>query len=128
MTEEQKEKKQIPGAVSPQTQLPPDVPEEVKQSVQKTVSEFAMMSYAGPLPNPLIAKMTPEHLTTMINKSAEQDRRTDYLTFAYYFFSLAAILGLIVVLLYLGKDSLIVPIVIPILTFLAGFGIGRYKK
>lgn len=50
------------------------LPEEVQVSLR---TAFSMQSFSGRLPSPLLEKLTPEHIDSLIEGSREEDAR-DY--------------------------------------------------
>jgi hypothetical protein len=119
----------------------PEVPKEVKpaeiiekalESAPPGIKEQIMTIFAaerwGPFPNPLIAKLTPEHITKLIDCAEEESKRSHsrhrigrWQALIYFGLCLGFIVFLIVFLQ--NKEALLKDILIAILAFLGGGGV-----
>lgn len=110
------------------------LPEEVQVSLR---TAFSMQSFSGRLPSPLLEKLTPEHIDSLIEGSREEDARDYSLESSSRWFKLTYALfavGLFVFLtIFFGQknESLYVDIIKMLALFGGGFGAGfgfRAKK
>lgn len=115
--------KDNPETIDPEfiSDLPPEVREMVK---------FQLSSFTGKLPNPLINKLTPDHITNIIdNEKQEDNNRYKYAWSDRYFkaFYVVLVVGFLVFLItYLkSNDSeLLIKILEILVAFASGVGVG----
>jgi len=117
-----------------QEQLPT---EEILQRLPKGVREAVgiMMSVSGPVPNPLLGKITTQHISQLINnQEKENDRRfqTDREershNFKIFIVAIGAIIALTVFLVFMKEKDILMNIIAALFGFAGGFGVGRYFK
>jgi len=143
------EKKEESSTNKPSVVQPPkniasefDIPEEVladipledrnkiKSVFQKTI--FGMFS--GRVPNPIMDKITSDHITTLIKNADTHDQRDRRERVGIRYFQLAIIIIVLVfigLLVYVFKDNkdVMIGLISGLMGFGGGFGIGKlYKK
>ena len=113
------------------------IPEEILESIPveergKVVSiiKQSMFSSITKRSNPIAEKITSEHITQLITKSDEQDKRdrTERRSLRNYNLILLIIglgfIGFLIVFLQNDKE-LLIKIIVAIISFLGGFGLGK---
>ena len=110
------------------------IPEEF-QHLPPDIQRFMSASYVGPMPNPLYDKLTPEHITAIINAGVKEDeRRFKYFSSernykVFYFLSGLVVLALLTFFLLPYDKEMYTKIVEWTLVFASGSGVGRaFKK
>lgn len=125
---------------SSQEDLP--IPAEVFETLPKEVqvslkSMYSMQSFSGRAPSPLLEKLTPEHISSLIEGSMEENVRDYSLITSSRWFRLAYVLmgvGMFIFLTYFfgqSNESLYQDIIKMVVIFVGGFGVGlgfRSKK
>ena len=110
------------------------LPEEVQVSLK---SMYSMQSYSGRAPSPLLEKLTPEHITSLIEGSREENTRDYSLVSSSRWFRLTYVIigvGMFLFLTYFfgqSNESLYQDIIKMVVLFVGGFGAGlgfRSKK
>jgi len=110
------------------------LPEEVQVSLR---TAFSMQSFSGRPPSPLLEKLTPEHIDSLIEGSREENARDYSLVSSSRWFRLAYVIigvGLFLFVTYFfgqSNESLYVDIIKMLALFGGGFGAGfgfRAKK
>ena len=109
------------------------LPPEEKRVLTRAITSFTQ--YAGPMMNPLLRKITPEHIDKIIDHT-ESDSKRDHDTtrstrrfaFAYFVASLLALGFLVWFLTSSEETSLLQTIVTGILGFGGGFGVGKLTR
>lgn len=110
------------------------LPPELKQQILISMSSHRV----GSIPNPLVDKITPEHIAKVLDNVDKEDERnfkdqtvTRRYQFIYFVISLGFLAFLIVYLSGIDK-ALMVEVLKLILTFLSGVGVGfgilKYKE
>lgn len=118
------------------------VPEEVKEAIsklpeneRKTIIRSLTMSFRGvssPF-NPMVDKMTQEHITLTL-QNAEKESERDFKLISnqklYDFLLVVGALIFVLALCYVFRDNIssIKDILIPIATFVGGYGFGKNKR
>jgi hypothetical protein len=117
----------------------PDKPEIIENLPPeiKRVMEFglSMQRVSGPMPNPLLNKITPAHITTILDASDKEDQRNreerkgernhDYrILVTVFVFALLVIGGL----LYFNHPELVKFLITGAFGFAGGYGVGKYQK
>jgi hypothetical protein len=108
------------------------IPEEDRGRVASIIQQ-TMISGVMRRSNPIAEKITPEHITDIIDKSDKQDirDREDRKSDKRYNLTLI-ILGLIfigfLIVFLQSNEELLIKIIIGIVSFLGGFGFGRSGK
>lgn len=132
-------------AGSKQEEIFEELPDEVSEIIEKldpddrkviTKSFQLMMSGFTPSPiTPIIKKLTPEHITKIIDYSESEDKRhyryASWNRFYFTLYVLAAIAVFIFLTIYLSKGNmdLYIKIVELLIAFAGGFGLGvGYKN
>lgn len=108
------------------------IPEEERGRVASVIKQ-TMISGVMRRGNPISEKITSEHITQLISKSDDQDRRDREERKSERNYNLfLIILGLVFVaflIVFLQQnEDLLVKVVIAIISFVGGFGFGRTKK
>ena len=114
--------------------VPPEllesVPPEHRRAVVSAFSSFTQL--AGPVFNPIFQRITPDHLSQIIDNTenenirdheAEGSRRK--YQFAYSILIGLVIVGLIVFFTVSDNRDMIAPLVAAVAGFLGGFGVGQ---
>lgn len=122
--------------------------EKLAQGRPGAVTEMVSMMGIGPMANPLHGKMTPEHITQVLELAAKHDEREYNLhkseqdndaqdrkstrRYAFAAFVVITILILVILVLFRDKPSILIPTltgVIGLTTgFAGGFGVGRWRS
>lgn len=110
-----------------------EIPEEDRNKFKSLLLSSSFFS-VGPRSHPLAAKITEDHITQIISNADSQDKRdrserTEQRRVNLLILVVALVfVGFLVIFLKDQKD-LLVTVITAILTFAAGFGIGKvYKK
>lgn len=113
---------------------PQQVPGELLEKLPKGVKEvLQFMSISGPVPNPLIGKITPEHIEKLIvnddkeNERDFQDSREERShNFKIFIVAIIAVLLLTGFLTIMKERDILLNVIMAILGFAGGFGVGKY--
>ncbi|NCU32960.1 MAG: hypothetical protein EOM23_08535 [Candidatus Moranbacteria bacterium] len=116
------------------------IPEEILEAIpEEDRGKFAsiirqtMISGVMKRSNPIADKITPEHITQIISKSDDQDKRDREERKGERYYNLLLIvialvfIGFLIVFLQTNED-LLIKIVIGIISFVGGFGFGQSRK
>jgi hypothetical protein len=99
----------------------PPAEQKVRELVRREA--FGMFQF-GPAPNPLVEKMTEEHITKVIDNSEADNKRSDY---RIKFLAVILTIGFIAIcgmFLYAGQSALLKEILTLFITFAGGFAGG----
>ena len=119
--------------------IPEDVIEKLPPPVREIVRSSMSMVMSGSAPHPLLSKINPDHISSIIDAS-EKDSERDFQdnqssrkwNFAWLIAICLFILLVFGLLIYAQKAEYIVPIGTAMLGFAGGFGSGlgveRYKR
>lgn len=122
--------------------------EKLSREKPQTVTEMFAMMGAGPMANPLHNKMTPEHITQVLDLAAKHDERdydlhkraqeqstsngTSVRRYAFASFIVVAVLVAIVLFLFRDQPNVLVPVLAGVGGLVSGavggFGYGRSKS
>jgi hypothetical protein len=147
MTEENKNKSVIPAEKIEPAATPgaEDYPEEVKEFIDKLppdkksdvlriFSEQRTM-FAGPLPSLLERKITPEHISSIIETEEKKSQRefqsgesSKKYNLWYLCVGILGFLAFAFVLLQYNAKEFLIPVLTGIAGLVGGFGIGRGKR
>ena len=96
---------------------------------------FAAITTMGPRPDPLFEKLTPEHITKLIDALGKNDERDWDNTaadrryhFAYFVGSFLMLFAVMAFLLSKGQTAVFSGLSTAILGFAAGYGVGKRKS
>ena len=114
--------------------IPPEVldnmPPEMRSEVTRAVSSITQV--AAPIFNPVLQRVTSDHLTQIINnvdtqsdREAEAEKSNRRYQFAYFFVAIVVILGLLVFFAIREQYNVLIPVVTGITGLGSGFGIGK---
>ena len=114
--------------------IPPEVldnmPPEMRSEVTRAVSSITQV--AAPIFNPVLQRVTSDHLTQIINnvdtqsdREAEAEKSNRRYQFAYFFVTIVVILGLLVFFAIREQYNVLIPVVTGITGLGSGFGIGK---
>ena len=91
-----------------------------------------MTQFAGPVFNPVLRQITPEHIAQVINNADSQNRRqaeaeksNRRYQFLYFILALAALLFLLVFFTLREQFNLLAAVITGAMGFGSGFGIGK---
>ncbi len=107
--------------------IPEDILESLPEPVRKMVSTQLTVGLQGRMPNPLAAKITPEHIDKIIEcDDKESDRHHELITGERRYnmaYTVLAIIAFFVLYLVVGRDdpALFKEVIIYFATFGAGF-------
>lgn len=104
----------------------PDIPPQQRRSLTRMMASLTQVS--GSVSNPLFDKITPEHLTSIIENVDTSDKRKHRYSLSYFFGAIAAILFMVVFLTIQDEGTLLSNIIAGILGFGEGFGVGRLSQ
>jgi hypothetical protein len=111
-------------------ELPPQQQEQIKRFVSQSVSLFS-----GQFPNPLLQKVTSEHISDVIKNADETDKRDRTErgserkhNIIILSIALFCTLFLVVFLVIYNQLELLKYFISAILGFAGGFGVGKYRK
>ena len=106
------------------------MPPEVRRSITRTSA--SLTSFAGPASDPVLSRVTSEHITQLITNSESQSSRdadaeksNRRYQFLYFILALAALLFLLVFFTIREQYDLLTAVVTGAMGFGGGFGIGR---
>ncbi len=125
-----KEKSGAPGIIP--EEILEAIPEEERGKFASIIKQ-TMVSGVLRRSNPIADKITPEHITQIISKSDDQDKRDRIERKGERNYNLLLIIislvfiGFLIVFLQSNED-LLVKIVIGIVSFLGGYGFGQSRK
>jgi hypothetical protein len=131
---------QAGGAVEPSQHLPAEVLEKLPPEERRLVeSAFQAAIYSGPFPNPIAQKLTPEHITQIIDATArdsqaEYDDRKHARPFLYGLLAFVSLLAAIVIIVLALEDKTdTLNEVIKLIAVFAGgagsgFGFAEYRR
>lgn len=117
--------------------IPEDVLEKLPLKDRNTIRRiFASTTmYSGSFPNPVLSKVTSEHISEVIkvsdkdsDREHEDRQRTRRYTFWIFLTSIIALLGIIVFAVIMGSKDIIVPIISGLGGLGAGYGLGKRSK
>ena len=108
------------------------IPEEERGKVVSIIKQ-SMFSGISRRSNPIADKITPDHITTLISNSDENDKRDRVERKSERNYNLILIvIGLLFIgflIVYLQSNlSLLITIITAILSFIGGFGFGKSQK
>lgn len=109
------------------------IPEEDRREVSRIINS-TMISGIMQRKNPIADKITTEHITQLITKSEEQDKRDREERKGERTYNLILILialifiGFLIIFLQSSNEDLLMKIIIAIFSFIGGFGFGRTKN
>lgn len=110
------------------------LPPEDQKIVRRAIS-FGSMTLAGPMPNPVLSKVTPEHVNKMIEYTENDNIRehqaetsTRRYTFLYFIIAAVLLVGILVYLSLMGLTELFLQILLILGGIGAGFGLGRLRR
>ena len=114
--------------------IPPEVldnmPPEIRSEVVRAFSSITQV--AAPILNPVLQRVTSDHLTQIINnvdtqsdRDAEAEKSNRRYQFAYFFVTIVVILGLLVFFAIREQYNVLIPVVTGITGLGSGFGIGK---
>ena len=129
------------AAIQPADQDPdeePPIPAEILESIpaesrrQFTQAFSSLTQFTGPLVNPILRRITSEHITQIIsnaearsNRDAEAEKSYRRYQFAYFILALAALLLLLIFFTIQERYDLLAAVVTGAMGFGGGFGVGR---
>lgn len=108
------------------------IPEEERGKVVSIIKQ-SMFSGISRRSNPIADKITPDHITTLINNSDESDKRDRSERKSERNYNLILVLiGIVFIgflIVFLHSDmNLLITIITAILSFVGGFGFGKSQK
>lgn len=113
--------------------VPPELLAKMPAEAQRELVMFLSHQRIGFPPNPIASKITPDHITKLIDNSESESQRdfhSQWFTFGYAILALAFLVFVFIYLPSVDK-TLFVDVLKLLLTFLgglgAGFGIAKYK-
>lgn len=125
------------SSVEPGDQTPEASVDKLMENMPGSVKRAMgmMMSISGPLPHPLMEKITPEHVSKIIesgdkeNERAFQEQREGrHQNLIIFIITVVGLLALIVFLVIMKENGLLLNLVIAILGFAGGIGVGKYYR
>lgn len=114
--------------------IPPEVLEELPEQRRRRITQYTSMlaQFAGPVFNPVLRRVTPEHITQILANSEAQNQRDAEANKSHrrynFLYFLATLIALLAVLFFFGireQYDLLLNIAIGILGFGGGFGVGK---
>jgi len=109
--------------------LPPETQKQIRQITA------VMRQYSGPSLHPLSGKVTPEHVTKIIDNAARDDerrfqegkdiRKTGLIIF---FAILIPVVGLLIFFSLINRVDIVIPLVSALVAFGGGYGIGKSRQ
>jgi hypothetical protein len=107
------------------TATTPTAPQEIQRTIRQV---FQTALQVGPSEDPLIARMTPEHVTSIIANKERADQRQFDLSWRLMLVIPISILLLCLLFLGFGQSERLKEIVALMIGFAGGFGVGKLKK
>lgn len=108
-----------------------EVIERMPPELRETMG--VMMKISGPMPNPLMKKITTEHITKIIDsgdKESERDYQREKEERSYnliiFIIVILTILLLTGFLVFMKEKDLLMNLIVALLGFAGGFGVGKY--
>lgn len=108
-----------------------EVIERMPPELRETMG--VMMKISGPMPNPLMKKITTEHITKIIDsgdKESERDYQREKEERSYnliiFIITVLTILALTGFLVFMKEKDLLMNLIVALLGFAGGFGVGKY--
>lgn len=117
-----------PPEAIPELPLPPELAKRIPDELKVELSTFMMGP--GGHQNPILAKVTPEHIARVLDIAAtttandhEESKSVRRYQFASFLFALGLFVFLVIFLS--EKPVILVPMLTALLGFASGFGVGR---
>ena len=108
-----------------------NLPENERESIKKSLT-MSFSQVSGPF-NPMVEKMTPEHITLTLQNAEKESEREFKLISKQKMYDFLLVIGALLfvfTLCYLFSNNVnsIKDILIPIATFVGGYGFGKNRK
>lgn len=108
-----------------------NLPENERESIKKSLT-MSFSQVSGPF-NPMVEKMTPEHITLTLQNAEKESEREFKLISKQKMYDFLLVIGALLfvfTLCYLFRNNVnsIKDILIPIATFVGGYGFGKNRK